>query len=69
LKKTYCRKIGVKKRLNAKGKVEKYTSLLAAKIYSEVEGIDFDDIFSLISKLTYIIFLLSISDTFGIELE
>ena len=31
--------------LNAKGKVEKYKAWLLAKGYSQVEGIDFGDIF------------------------
>jgi len=37
--------------LNEKGKVEKYKSRLVAKAYSQVEGIDFSNIFSLVSKL------------------
>ena len=36
-----------KKKLNAKGKVEKYKSRLVAKGYSQVKGIDFGDIFLL----------------------
>jgi hypothetical protein len=53
-----------KKKLNAKGKVEKYKSQLVAKGYSQVEGIDFGEIFSPIAKLTSIIFLLSIDVAF-----
>jgi hypothetical protein len=49
-----------KKKLNAKGKVEKYKAWLVEKGYSQVEGIDFGDIFSLISKLNSIRFILSI---------
>ena len=45
-----------KKKLNAEGKVEKYKSWLVAKGYSQVEGIDFGEIFSLVSKLTSIRF-------------
>ena len=37
--------------LNAKGKVEKYTAQLVAKGYSQVEGIDFDDICTPAAKL------------------
>ena len=34
-----------KKTMNAKGKVEKYKARLVAKGYSQVEGIDFGEIF------------------------
>ena len=47
-----------KKKMNAEGKVEKYKSRLVAKGYSHVEGIDFGEIFSLVSKLTSIRFVL-----------
>jgi hypothetical protein len=40
-----------KKKLNAKGKVEKYKAWLVAKGYSQVEGIDFGEIFSLCFQL------------------
>ena len=43
-----------KKKLNKEGKVDKYKAWLVAKSYSQVEGIDFGDIFSLVSKLTSI---------------
>jgi hypothetical protein len=39
------RKWVFKKKLNAEGKVEKYKSHLVAKGYSQVEGIDFGEIF------------------------
>jgi hypothetical protein len=58
-----------KKKLNAEGKVEKHKSRLLAKGYSLVEGIDFGDIFSLVSKLTSIIFMLSIVVAFYFEVE
>jgi hypothetical protein len=58
-----------KKKLNAEGKVEKYKARLVAKGYSQVEGIDFGDIFSLVAKLTSIIFLLSIAAAFDFEIE
>ena len=58
-----------KKKLNAEGKVEKYKSHLVAKGYSQVEGIDFGEIFSPVSKLTSIIFLLSIVVAFDLEVE
>jgi hypothetical protein len=58
-----------KKNLNAEGKVEKYKARLVAKGYSQVEGIDFVDIFSPISKLTSIIFLLFVVVAFDFEVE
>jgi hypothetical protein len=43
-----------KNKLNAEGKVEKYKARLVAKGYSQVEGIDFGEIFSPVAKLTSI---------------
>jgi hypothetical protein len=51
-----CSKWVLKKKLNAKGKVEKYKSQLAEKGYSHVEGIEFAD--NHVSKLNYIILLI-----------
>jgi hypothetical protein len=58
-----------KKKFNAKGKVEKYKARLVAKGYSQVEGIDFGEIFSPVAKLTSIRFLLSIVVAFDLEVE
>jgi hypothetical protein len=58
-----------KKKLNAEGKVEKYKARLVAKGYSQVEGIDFGDIFSLVAKLTSIMFLLFVANAFDFEVE
>jgi hypothetical protein len=49
-----------KKKFNAEGKVEKYKARLVEKGYSQVEGIDFGEIFSPVAKLTSIRFILSI---------
>jgi hypothetical protein len=49
--------------------VEKYKSWLVAKGYSQVEGIDFGEIFSLVAKLTSIRFLLSNVVSFDLEVE
>jgi hypothetical protein len=57
------------KKLNAKGKVEKYKARLVAKGYSRVEGIEFGDIFSLVAKLNSILILLSIVVAFDFEVE
>ena len=40
-----------KKELNAKGKVEKYKARFVKKGYSQVEGIYFGEIFSLVARL------------------
>jgi hypothetical protein len=53
-----------KKKVNSKGKVEKYKAWLVAKGYNQVEGIDFGEIFSLVAKLTSISFLLYVVATF-----
>jgi hypothetical protein len=58
-----------KKKFNAQGKVEKYKARLVAKGYSQVEGIDFGEIFSPVAKLTSIRFILSIAAAFDLEVE
>jgi hypothetical protein len=58
-----------KKKLNGEGKVEKYKARLVEKGYSQVEGIDFGEIFSLVAKLTSIIFMLSVVVAFDFEVE
>jgi hypothetical protein len=58
-----------KKKFNAQGKVEKYKARLVEKGYSQVEGIDFGEIFSLFAKLTSIRFILSIVVSFDLEVE
>ena len=58
-----------KKKLNAEGKVEKYKAQLVEKGYSQVEGIDFGEIFSPVAKLTSIIFMLYVVDAFYFEVE
>ena len=58
-----------KKKTNAEGKVEKYKARLVAKGYSQVSGIDFGDIFSLVAKVTSIRLLLSVAAAFDFEVE
>jgi hypothetical protein len=53
-----------KKKIGLDGNVEKHKARLVAKGYSQVEGIDFGEIFSLVAKLTSIRFLLSVATTF-----
>jgi hypothetical protein len=48
-RKSIGRKLVFKKKLNAKGKVEKYKARLVEKGYPWVEGIDFGEIFSPVS--------------------
>ena len=45
-----------KEKLNVEGKAKKFKAWLVEKGYSEVEGIDFCDIFSLVSKLPLLYF-------------
>ena len=49
--------------------MEKYKAWLVEKGYSQVEGIDFGEIFSPVAKLASIGFLLSITATFDLEVE
>jgi hypothetical protein len=58
-----------KKKLNVEGKVGKYNAQLVAKGYSQVEGIDFGEIFSPVSKLISIRFFLSVDAAFDFEVE
>jgi hypothetical protein len=58
-----------KRKLNVEGKVEKYKAQLVAKGYSQVEGIDFDEIVSHVAKLTSIRFLLIVVVSFDFEVE
>eukprot|EP00253_Pinus_taeda_P032321 PITA_32321 len=58
-----------KKKTNTKGKVDKYKARLVAKGYSQVPGIDFGDIFSLVAKVTSIRLLLYVAATFDFEVE
>jgi hypothetical protein len=58
-----------KNKLNAEGKVEKYKAWLVEKSYSQVEGIDFGEIFSYVSKLTSIRLMLFVVVAFDFEVE
>ena len=49
--------------------MEKYKPRLVEKGYSQVEGIEFGEIFSLVAKLISIRFLLSIVVSFDLEVE
>jgi hypothetical protein len=58
-----------KNKLNAEGKVEKYKARLVAKGNSQVEGIDFGEIFFPVSKLASIRFMLFVVVAFYFEVE
>eukprot|EP00253_Pinus_taeda_P010014 PITA_10014 len=58
-----------KKKINTEGKLEKYKAWLVAKGYSQVPGIDFGDIFSLVANVASIRLLLSIAIAFDFEVE
>jgi hypothetical protein len=47
--------------MNVIGQVEKFKARLVAKVYSQVEGVDFGDIFSLVEKLTFIRVIMSLA--------
>jgi hypothetical protein len=68
-RKSVGRKWLFKNNFNAQGKVEKHKARLVEKGYSQVEGIDFGEIFSLVDKLTSIRFILSIVVYFDLEVE
>ena len=61
--------MGVQEETKCTRKVEKYKSRLVAKGYSQVEGIDFGEIFSPVAELTSIRFLLSLVATFDLKVQ
>ena len=58
-----------KKKSNVADRVDKYKARLVAKGYSQVEGVDFGEIFSPVAKLTSIRLLLSLIVAFYLEIE
>jgi hypothetical protein len=63
------RKWVFKKKMNVAGQVEKFKAQLVAKGYSQVEGVEFGDIFSHVAKLNSIRVLMSLAATFNLEIE
>ena len=63
------RKLVFKKKINVTGQVEKLKARLVVKGYSQVEGVDFGDIFSPVAKLTSSRVIMSLDATFDLETE
>ena len=61
--------MGVQAKAETDGTVKKYKAKLVAKGYSQIEGVDYDEIFSLVTKLTSIRFVLSIAAAYDLEVE
>jgi hypothetical protein len=55
-----------KKNMNVAAQVDKFKYRLVEKFYSQVEGVEFEDIFSLVVKLTSIRVLMSLPATFDL---
>ncbi|KAK8914337.1 hypothetical protein KSP39_PZI023872 [Platanthera zijinensis] len=58
-----------KQKVKADGTVEKYKARLVAKGFSQVEGVDYDEIFSPVAKLTSIRMVLSLAAVHDLEIE
>ena len=58
-----------KKNLGSDRKVENYKARLVAKGYSQIEGIDYGEIFSLVTKITSICFISSLATAYDLEVE
>jgi len=56
-------------KLKANGSVDKYKARLVAKGYSQVLGIDYNEIFSLIVKLTSIKIILALATQFDLKVQ
>ena len=61
------RKWVFKKKLNAIGEVKKYKAQLVTKGYSQVEGIEFGEVFSPVEKINSIICILFLVKSFDPE--
>jgi hypothetical protein len=58
-----------KNNMNVVGQVDKFKAILVAKGYSQVEGVDFGEVFSLNEKLNSIRVLMSMNTTYDMEIE
>ena len=57
------------KKMNVAGQVDNFKARLVAKGYSQVEGVDFGDIFSPVAKLTSIRVLMYLAREFDLEIK
>jgi hypothetical protein len=55
--------------MNVTGQAEKFKYQMVAKGYSQVEGVDFSEIFSPVAKLTSIRVLMCLAASFDLEIE
>ena len=55
-----------KRKMGSYGSIEKYKAHLVGKGYSQVVGIDYGEIFSSVTKMTSIQFLLSIAKNYDL---
>jgi hypothetical protein len=58
-----------KKNIGSNGSIEKYKERLVVKGYSQVEDVDYGEIFFPIAKMSSIKFFLSIATTHDLELQ
>jgi len=58
-----------KKNMNVLGQVDKFNARLVEKGYSQVKGVDFNDMFFAIEKLTSSRVLMSMVVAFDLEIE
>jgi hypothetical protein len=58
-----------KNKMNVAGQVKKFKARLVAKEYSQVEGVDFGEIFSPNAKLNSIRVIIDLAATFDLEIE
>ena len=59
----------LKKKMSVTGQVNKFKTWLVVKEYSQVEGVNFNEIFSFVAKLTSIRVLNSLVVVFDLEIE
>ena len=55
--------------MGSDGSIEKYKACLIVKGYSQFEGVDYGEIFSLVAKMTSIRFFLSVAVAYDLEIE
>ena len=57
--------MGVHREGNPKGRVERYKAQLVARAYSQTNGIDYDETFALVAKMSMVRTLISYVANFG----